>query len=99
MGRGSGTELKVWLSSKDLVPWEMDSTLVTFRSSEGLLKITSLWRWTVLGVCVCPPGPQVQESLMNTLGRRQEAVARLAQHRNALGFFSVDGKAVFFTQL
>lgn len=46
-----------------------------------------------------PPGPQVQESLMNTLGRWQEAVARLAQHRNALGFFSVDGKAVLFTQL
>ena len=36
---------------------------------------------------------------MNTLGRWQEAVARLAQDRNALGFFSVDGKAVLLTQL
>ena len=78
----------------------MDSTLVTFRSSEGLLKITRVSgggpSWVF---AFAPPGPQVQESLMNTLGRWQEAVARLAQDRNALGFFSVDGKAVLLTQL
>lgn len=43
--RGSGTKLKVYLSSEDLVSWEMDPTLVTFGSPEGLLQKTGLWGW------------------------------------------------------
>ena len=49
--RGSRTQIKVRLSSKDPEPWDMDSALVTFASSEGLLKITN----SRCGSAVCEP--------------------------------------------